>query len=337
MGLFLSRYEKFEKKLPNVTGKVFVITGTTSGTGFIAAETVAKHGGEVLLLNRSSSRSVESLEKLKASVPDGKFVPIECDLQDFASVRKAAKEIKETLGYKSIYCLSNNAGIMAVDDTITKTDGFEVQMQTNHLSHFLLTKELFPLILAGSKEYGDARIVQHSSMARHATPSNGLEEKYFTKQEKDGQLGGNEVTGFLKGGNWYRYYQTKLANSVFTQCLHDKLVAAGENNEECKNILSLCAHPGGSNTSLVNHLSFGFFMSAIFSFLMQSAADGSMGLLKGMMDTKENVKCGTLYGPKMLTGNAIPNPPKPYEIDPEAKEMLWRTSEKATGGKFDII
>ncbi|MGK3745912.1 MAG: NAD(P)-dependent dehydrogenase (short-subunit alcohol dehydrogenase family) [Bacillariaceae sp.] len=87
-------------------------TGTTSGTGFIAAETVAKHGGEVLLLNRSSSRSVESFEKLKALVPDGKFVPIECDLQDFASVRKAAKEIKETLGYKSIYCLSNNAGIM---------------------------------------------------------------------------------------------------------------------------------------------------------------------------------------------------------------------------------
>jgi NADP-dependent 3-hydroxy acid dehydrogenase YdfG len=53
---------------------------------------------------------VESLERLKASVPDGKFVPIECDLQDFESVRKAVKEIKET--YKSIYCLSNNAGIM---------------------------------------------------------------------------------------------------------------------------------------------------------------------------------------------------------------------------------
>jgi NAD(P)-dependent dehydrogenase (short-subunit alcohol dehydrogenase family) len=211
-------------------------------------------------------------------------------------------------------------------------------MQTNHLSHFLLTKELFPLILAGSKEYGDARIVQHSSMARHGTPNNGgLEEKYFLKQEKDGLLGGNEASGFMKGGNWERYSQTKLANSVFTQCLHDKLVAASENNEECKNVLSVCAHPGGSNTSLGDHLNWGFIMSTIFSLFMQSAADGSMGLLKGMMDTKDNVKCGTLYGPKMMAGYAIPNPPKPYEIDPEAKEMLWRTSEKATGVKFDII
>ncbi|OEU18907.1 NAD(P)-binding protein [Fragilariopsis cylindrus CCMP1102] len=335
MGLFLSRYEKFVKELPDVTGKVFVITGTTSGTGFIAAETVAKQGGEVLLLNRASSRSVESLERLKASVPDGKFVPIECDLQDFESVRKAVKEIKET--YKSIYCLSNNAGIMAVDDTITKTDGFEVQMQTNHLSHFLLTKELFPLILAGSKEYGDARIVQHSSAGRHMTPNDGLEEKYFLKQEKDGLLGGNEDTGMMKGGKFERYFQTKLANSVFTQCLHDKLVAAGENNEECKNVLSVCAHPGGSKTSLGEHLKMGFFIDTIFSLLLQSPADGAMGLLKGMMGTKESVKCGTLYGPKMLAGYAVPNPSKPYEIDPEAKDMLWRTSETATGGKFDII
>ena len=51
--------------------------GTTSGIGCIAAETV---------LNKSLSESIESFEKLQASVPDGKFVQIECDLQDFASV-----------------------------------------------------------------------------------------------------------------------------------------------------------------------------------------------------------------------------------------------------------
>jgi NAD(P)-dependent dehydrogenase (short-subunit alcohol dehydrogenase family) len=348
--ILTTKFDTFEKDLPNVDGKVFVITGTTSGTGYIAAETVAKHGGEVLLLNRSSTRSKSSYVKLQESVPNGKFVPIDCDLQDFDSVRSAVKDIK-TKGYNEIYCLANNAGIMAVDDTITKTDGCEVQMQTNHLSHFLLTKELFPLILAGSKKYGDARIVQHSSIARYSTPDNiGLVEKYFTKQEKDGQLGGNEDTGFMKGGRWERYQQTKLANSVFMYGLHDKLNTAREKNDEYNNVLSLCAHPGVSSTGLFDHLYQGsggggmgsrFFSTNIFqpivsTLFLQSAADGSMGLLKGMMDTKDNVKCGTLYGPKMFSGYAIPNPPKPYEIDTKAKEMLWRTSEEATGVKFDL-
>lgn len=347
MGISESKelFPEFEMNLPIVNGKVFAITGTTSGTGFIAAETVAKHGGEVLLLNRPSPRSVSSLEKLSAAVPKGKFVPIDCDLQDFASVRKAVEEIKAR-GYTSIYCLSNNAGIMAMPDKRTKGDGFDQQMQTNHLSHFLLTRELFPLIVNASKKYGDARIVQHSSTARHMTHEKGLKEKYFVKHNRDGMLGGSRIGWFLQGGPWYRYHQTKLANSVFAQCLHEKLLAS--KNRDCKNILSLCAHPGVSNTNLFDQQkSNGFLMGRIIEPLViymffQSAADGSMGLLKGMMDYRNNVEGGTLYGPKIfgplyyMRGPAVPNPLKAYEIDPKAKEMLWRTSEKAIGAKFEI-
>jgi NAD(P)-dependent dehydrogenase (short-subunit alcohol dehydrogenase family) len=248
MGLFLSKYSKFEKTLPDVSGKVFAITGTTSGTGFVAAQTVAQHNGVVLLLNRPSSRSVESLKKLQAAVPEGKFVPIDCDLQDFASVRKAIAEIKEK--YTSLYCLSNNAGIMATPDEITN-DGYDKQMQTNHLSHFLLTKELFPLLLASSKEHGDARIVQHSSLGRHGTIGNILDEKYLDKYEKDGMLGGDVGGRPYNGPDWQRYYQTKLANSVFCQALHHKLVG---NDDDRKNILSLAAHPGMAFTNLGDHL-----------------------------------------------------------------------------------
>ena len=172
-----SRYfAKFKKDLPRVDGKVFAITGTTSGTGFVAARTVADLGGEVLLLNRESSRATDSLARLKEAVPDGKFVPIICDLQDFSSVREAINNIQSK--YDKIYCLANNAGIMATDDEATK-DGYDTQMQTNHLSHFLLAAELFPLLESEAKENGDARIVNHSSIARLNTPKNKLEEKYL--------------------------------------------------------------------------------------------------------------------------------------------------------------
>lgn len=339
MGFFMSKYSKFEKTLPDVSGKVFAITGTTSGTGFVAAKTVAAHGGEVLLLNRPSSRSVASLEKLKEEVPDGKFVPIDCDLQSLASVRSAGKAIKSK--YTSLYCLSNNAGIMATPDEIT-SDGYDKQMQTNHLSHFLLTKELFPLLLASAKEVGDARIVQHSSLARNGTLNQQLEEKYMAKYEKDGMLGGFNSEGFLEGAQWARYSQTKLANSVFNQALNDKMAASS--NPDCAKVLSTCAHPGWSATNLADDLGPPPFFTRLllipfFAFIVQTPSDGAMGLLKGMMDVRANLEGGGMYGPENwggCAGYAVALPSKPYETDQKSKDMLWKMSEQAIGGTFDI-
>jgi len=337
MGIFASKYSQFESELPDVSGKVFVITGTTSGTGFAAAECVAKHKGEVLLLNRPSERSVASLAKLKASVPDGKFVAIDCDLQCFDSVSKASKEIKQK--YSKLYCLSNNAGIMATPDEITG-DGYEKQMQTNHLSHFLLTKELFPLLVESAKDCGDARLVQHSSMARDMCKGDQmLEENYLSKQEKDGQLGGDlDKAGFMKGPQWDRYAQTKLANSVFAQALTDRIAASKDANVQKVN--SLCAHPGIADTNLGAHLSFGKVADAIFGvvskMIVQTKEDGAMGLLKAMMDKPDNVETGMLYGPKGMTGYAVPVPPKAHESDVKSKNMLWKASESATGVTFAI-
>lgn len=336
MGLFGSKFSKFEAALPDVSGKVFAITGTTSGTGFTAAECVARHNGEVLLLNRPSSRSTASLEKLREAVPDGKFVPIDCDLQDFDSVRKACAEIKEK--YDALYCLSNNAGIMATADEITG-DGFDKQMQTNHLSHFLITRELFPLLKASARETGDARIVQHSSIARDNCPDDKmLQERYFTKKEKDGMLGGYDEndSGFsMKGPQWERYAQTKLANSVFAQALNEKL--ASSKDAESRKILSLCAHPGIARTNLADHLQTGGIVADVFTrVFFQSSEDGSMGLLKAMMGATDDVEGGILYGPRGITGYPITLPPKDHESDAASKEMLWRASEAAVGATFDV-
>ncbi|MEO1339395.1 MAG: SDR family NAD(P)-dependent oxidoreductase, partial [Myxococcota bacterium] len=155
-----------------MSGKVVAITGTTSGTGYFCARELAKLGAEVLLLNRDSERSQKALQSLKEEVPSGKFVAVTCDLQDFDSVRAAAQQIKDK--YPTVDVLCNNAGVMALPDQATK-DGYDVQIQTNCISHFLLTKELFPNIKASK----DGRVVNHSSMARLGAP---LEAKYFEKR-----------------------------------------------------------------------------------------------------------------------------------------------------------
>ena len=55
---------------------------------------------------------------------------------------------------------------MALQDKAT-TDGYDLQMQTNHLSHFLLAKELYPAVKAAAAARGEARIVHHSSISRN--------------------------------------------------------------------------------------------------------------------------------------------------------------------------
>ena len=291
------------------------------------------------MLNRPSPRSVDSLERLRAAVPHGKFVPIDCDLQDFASVRRACDEIKKAR--TELYCLSNNAAIMATPDEITAADGFDRQMQTNHLSHFLLTRELLPLLKASARNTGDARIVQHGSVGRHLC-RNGrrLRERYLTRRETDGTLGGDkEKALFMFGPQWERYFQTKLANSVFTQALHDRLSSSEDG--DTRRILSLGAHPGFARTRLADHVRQGKLVDAFwkgwYHTVLQSAEDGAMGLLKAMMDTRDNVEGGILYGPRFLSGYPIAMPPRAHESDPKSKAMLWRTSETAIGASFDIV
>jgi len=212
---------------------------------------------------------------------------------------------------------------MATPDKAT-VDGYDEQMQTNHLSHFLLTAQLYPLL---EKYNGDdARIVNHSSGGRHMTPNHGLERQYFEKN--GGNLGGSDMSKGMGGAPpFLRYFQTKLANAVFTKALHQKLQAKDSK------VKAICADPGMSVTSLADHMGGGGNMKA-WADKVQTAEDGAMGIIKGMMDPA--AESGVHYGPATTKGPAVVNEAKPYELDPEAMTMLWETSEVATGVVFQL-
>jgi hypothetical protein len=97
-----------------------------------------------------------------------------------------------------ILCL--NAGIMAMADEAT-ADGYDVQMQTNMLSHFTLARECFPLLERAAELRGEARIVSHSSGARKF-PSIPLKAEYLARN--GGNLGGNLASMLCGGARWVR-------------------------------------------------------------------------------------------------------------------------------------
>ena len=302
----------------DMTNKVVVITGTTSGTGFVCAREVAMKGAKVILLNRKSERSVNALRQLQESVPNGEFEAIDCDLQNFESVRSAVEIIKSK--YDVIDVLVNNAGVMALKDEAT-ADGYDIQMQTNVLSHFLITKDLFPLL----KKSKQARIVNHSSMARMGGP---LVSDYF--EQKGGDLGGNgseEENSNFQGPRWERYHQTKLANATFTYGLKQKLAEAN-----ITNVIPLLAHPGlaATNLQVTTASQGGMDGNSEFMNQAQSPEDGATGIIRATMD--QNAKSGDFYGPTSgWSGYPDLLVPEGFLSEDSNVNTNWDGCEKAVG------
>lgn len=334
--------------LPDLSGKCYAITGTTTGTGFwTAVAAIRRNAACVLLLNRPSERTEESEKQIKAEGKGpAKVISVDCDLQSFASVRGAAERVRALAAeFGGLDGLVNNAGVMAVPDARTQ-DGYDVQMQTNHLSHFLLTKLLLPSLEAAAAARGDARIVQHSSGARgthRAVGEGGLEAPFFNKAAP-GALGGDGMEACFN-----RYHQTKLANPVFAMALHEKLAAAGSK------VKSLCAEPGVSATSLAANMTAGHRAAKKAAarpasaspkgkakparsappmgagFKPQSAADGACPLIEAAFAATANG--GDFYMPgDMVDGTPVGMPVKCMTAGkptPTSKSMAKRFSNEA--------
>ncbi len=301
----------------DMTGKVVAITGTTSGTGFVLARELARLGAEVLLLNRDSERSSSALQRLSDQVPGGRFRAITCDLQSFASVRSAAAQIVNSYTHLDVLC--NNAGVMALPDQAT-SDGYDVQMQTNAIAPFLLTKELLPLL----KRSPEARVISHTSAARLGSDHSA---KYFGKN--GGKLGGDgtaEESAQFSGPRWERYHQSKLANCTFSYGLKERLAKAG-----ITNIKVLIAHPGLAETGLQIRTAStgGMDLNGGFMSQAQSAEDGALGILRACADPA--AESGDFYGPQGWAGPAEKLEPEGLLYAAANVQVLFTGCEDAVG------
>lgn len=345
------QYEEWLKKIPELSEKVVVITGTTSGTGYWASvSAIRKNAKTLILLNRSSERTKTAFKRLaeekETSGTTTEVLEVECDLMSFDSVTKAAGQVNELCAQRGgLNVLANNAGIMAFPDKRTK-DGYEVQMQTNHLSHFLLTKLLLPSFKMALDAGKEVRICQHSSKARDRS-GKSLDAKYFRVCD-EGTLGGDSLTE-----NMQRYHQSKLSNSCFALALHQKLIEQGY---DVTRIKSVVAEPGAPNTDLgtkvveVNNSFLFRILSPVINFLIKvfkgvhSAADGSLCLIEACFG--EEVDSGDFFYPEQVTvgvpykaiskGQLVEGSkfPETLTLDKKNHQLVWEKSEEALGSFF---
>ncbi|XXH05959.1 hypothetical protein Hte_012402 [Hypoxylon texense] len=197
--------------LPDLTGKVFIVTGGNSGIGYYTVAHLAEHGAHVYMGVRSAEKGAAAIASIKKAYPAAARIDLlPMDLTDLSSVVAAAARFLalET----SLHGLVNNAGIMATPFALTR-DGHEAQWQTNYLAHWVLTEHLLPLLrrTAETAPPGGVRVVNLSSSGHLGAPKGGI--RFDDPSLPDGARGGG-------GGKWARYGQSKLANVLHARTLH---------------------------------------------------------------------------------------------------------------------
>ncbi len=149
--------------LPDLTGKVALVTGSTDGLGRDVARRLAAAGAHVLVTGRSEQRGKELVDEIqKSGRGSAKFY--QADLASLDETRRLAASVRRD--NKRLDLLINNAGVGFIFDSTRKfsAEGHEMHFAVNYLAHYLLTKELIPLVVASAP----SRIINVSSGSQTA-------------------------------------------------------------------------------------------------------------------------------------------------------------------------
>ena len=298
-----------QNDIPDLSGKVVVITGANSGLGLASTKALAAKGATVVMACRNLNKAEQAKAEVLAGDRNAKLDVMELDNASLASVRAFADAFKAK--YDRLDILLNNAGLMAIPRTLTE-DGFEMQLGVNHLANFALTG----LLLDRLTQTPNARVHNVSSSAAF-----------------NGVIDLDDLMGEKVYSRWGAYGQSKLANAAFATELNRRLQAAGHDT------ISNSSHPGLVMGNLQENSlaeSDSPFLERVLYRLLAPiiAQDMSMGVLPQLYaSTASEARGGVFYGPKTMRLRGYPAEQKCNDAlnDATLLKRFWEASEKLTG------
>jgi NAD(P)-dependent dehydrogenase (short-subunit alcohol dehydrogenase family) len=303
-----------QQDMPDLTGKVLIVTGANSGLGFESTKALAEHGATVVMAVRNMEKGEKARADILKEVPNAKLDLMKLDNADLSSVQAFAAAFREK--YDRLDILLNNAGVMAIPRQET-ADGFEMQFGVNHLAHFALTGLLLDVL---TKTPG-ARVHSVSSSAAF-----------------NAQINFDDLMGEEDYSRWGAYGQSKLANAMFATELNRQLKTAGYDT------IANSSHPGfvmgnlqtnsleQSGAPLMERVLYGLGETIV-------GQDISMGVLPQLYaSTAPDAKGGVFYGPKTFRVRGYPaeQPCNDALNNPALLKRLWDVSEELTKVKYDF-
>jgi NAD(P)-dependent dehydrogenase (short-subunit alcohol dehydrogenase family) len=307
----------------NLHGKRILVTGVSAGIGVETARSLAAHGAHVVGAARDLTKAEAATAQVQktATSNGGGFELIELDLASFKSVRACADKL---LAKKEPFdVVIANAGVMATP--LGKTvDGFETQLGTNHLGHFLLVNRIASLIRKGG------RLVNLSS-AGHRFSNVDLDDYNFERTPYDPFLA---------------YGRSKTANILFA--------VAFDQRHRSRGVRAAAVHPGVIHTELARYVEPARLQGMIDQIAKQLAAEGkpafqwktipqgaATSVWAGVIAPADEVGgryCENCHvGPLVaedVTISGVSEGVRAYALDPKTAEALWKKSEQLVGESF---
>jgi NAD(P)-dependent dehydrogenase (short-subunit alcohol dehydrogenase family) len=281
-------------KTLDMQGKICLITGATSGIGWVAARDLAKMGAEVVLTGRNVKRGSRAIDRIRKEDSTSKVEFIPMDLSSLEDVREFSADFMAR--FSRLDVLMNNAGTVLLQRRVND-DGVEMTFAVNHLGHFLLTN----LLLRSLKASESARVIVVSSGSHRDAQIN------FDDLQNENGYNGMKVYG-----------QSKLANLFFTYELSRRL--------KDEKITVNAMHPGFVSTNLGRDN--GWLLHKLIRLVMLtggSAEDGAdtCVYLANSLDV-EGITGEYFKGRKVI-------PSSQASYDQKAAKQLWDISMKLTG------
>ena len=294
----------------DLTGKVALVTGASTGIGLDTARALAAAGAAVTLAARDAEKLAGAADAVRARVPGAQIDTGVLDLASLDSVRAFAAEWLG--GHDRLHLLVNNAGIMFAPYGQTP-EGCELHFGTNHVGHFLLTNLLASALLADPP----ARVVNLSSGGHHASgivwDDVNLEQRDYDKMEA--------------------YGQSKTANVLFSLEL-DRLLAP-------RGVHAYSVHPGLIMTTELGRTMTRDDLEGMMAKAKASADSGGSG-----MPPAKSIEQGAATSVWAATAPELDvqggayledchvSEAAPHATDPDDAARLWALSEQIVGQQF---
>jgi NAD(P)-dependent dehydrogenase (short-subunit alcohol dehydrogenase family) len=279
--------------MTDLTGKIIVVTGATSGIGYETALRLARMGARLAIVGRDRNRGEAARRALAREVTAADIAVFTADLSSMAETRRLAGELLAAL--PRIDVLVNNAGAMFARRALT-AEGLERTFALNHMAYFLLTDLLRERLVASAP----SRVVVVASEA-HRRASLDLDDLQTERNY----------------GGWYAYCRSKLANILFTRELARRLTGTG--------VGAHCLHPGfvasGFDDGNKGVFHFGFGLAKrLFAIPVEAGARTSVhvAVADGLVD-------GGYYVKSALAS------PSAAAKDDDAALRLWQGTARLAG------
>ena len=301
----------------DLTQKTILVTGVSAGLGVETARALAAHGAQVIGAARDLSKAHAATEQVRAQASRGGALRlVQLDLASLASVRRCADSLLAE--GKPIDVIIANAGVMACPKSTT-VDGFETQLGTNHLGHFVLVNRIASLLQPGS------RLVNLSS-AGHRFADVDLDDPNF------------EHSPYAE---FIAYGRSKTANVLFA--------VEFDHRHKARGVRATALHPGVIHTELSRHMSPEVMQRLIadinanqpagaapvsWKSIAQGAATSVWAACVADAESIGARYCEDCHVAEIVTASGLRWGVRPYAVDPQRAQALWRKSEEWVGERF---